>query len=115
MLVFTGNDNIQDAWWPYGNGDMLQRAMLVGYRSGFYTDEELNVALEMATVCAARVLGLAGYGLQVGHRADFMAVPAACAAAAVAGVPAARTLVRAGRVWHPLRDAPAPVGQEHRR
>ncbi|AUL45991.1 cytosine deaminase [Bordetella trematum] len=115
VLVFTGNDNIQDAWWPYGNGDMLQRAMLVGYRSGFYTDEELNVALEMATVCAARVLGLAGYGLQVGHRADFMAVPAACAAAAVAGVPAARTLVRAGRVWHPLRDAPAPVGQEHRR
>lgn len=22
--VFAGNDNIRDAWWPYGNGDMLQ-------------------------------------------------------------------------------------------
>lgn len=97
VTVFTGNDNIQDAWWPYGNGDMLQRAMLVGYRSGFYLDEELAVALDMATEAAARVLGLQGYGLRVGNDANFVAVPAPNAAAAVAAAPAERLVLRRGQ------------------
>lgn len=40
VQMFSGNDNIQDAWWPFGNGYMLQRVMLVAYRSGFRSDEE---------------------------------------------------------------------------
>ncbi|MCL7713623.1 amidohydrolase family protein [Stenotrophomonas mori] len=95
--VFMGNDNIRDAWWPYGNGDMLQRAMLLGYRSGFHADEELQVALEMATHAPARVLGLQGYGLAVGNEASFLVLDAPNAAAAVAGVPCHRRLVRRGR------------------
>ncbi|WP_153140422.1 amidohydrolase family protein [Paraburkholderia agricolaris] len=99
VRVFTGNDNIQDAWWPYGNGDMLQRAMLVGYRSGFYTDEELRVALHMATEAGAAVLEKSGYGLKVGHEATFVVVKAPNAAAAVAAVPADRAIVRSGQFW----------------
>lgn len=99
VRVFTGNDNIQDAWWPYGNGDMLQRAMLVGYRSGFYTDEELGVALHMATEAGAAVLGKSGYGLKVGNEATFVVVKAPNAAAAVAAVPADRAIVRSGQFW----------------
>ena len=34
LTVFAGSDNIRDAWSPYGNGDMLERAMLIGWRSG---------------------------------------------------------------------------------
>lgn len=99
VRVFTGNDNIQDAWWPYGNGDMLQRAMLVGYRSGFYTDEALRVALDMATDSAATVLGISDYGLKAGNAADFVAVNAPNGAAAVATVPGERTIVRRGVLW----------------
>ena len=99
VRVFTGNDNIQDAWWPYGNGDMLQRAMLVGYRSGFYTDEELGVALHMATEAGAAVLGKSGYGLKVGNEATFVVVKAPNAAAAIAAVPAERAIVRSGQFW----------------
>ncbi|WP_236001820.1 amidohydrolase [Paraburkholderia elongata] len=99
VRVFTGNDNIQDAWWPYGNGDMLQRAMLVGYRSGFYTDEALRVALDMATEAGAAVLGKSGYGLKVGNEATFVVVKAPNAAAAVAAAPADRAIVRSGRFW----------------
>ncbi|AOJ66978.1 cytosine deaminase [Burkholderia ubonensis] len=102
--VFAGNDNIRDAWWPYGNGDMLQRAMLVGYRSGFYTDDELGIALDMATHAGARVIGLPDYGLAVGCDATFVAVRAPNAAAAVAGVPAQRWVVRRGE-----SDAGAPL------
>ncbi|MGF6770402.1 cytosine deaminase [Paraburkholderia sp. GAS199] len=99
VQVFTGNDNIQDAWWPYGNGDMLQRAMLIGYRSGFYTDEELRIALNMATQAGAAVLGKTGYGVEVGNEASFVIVKAPNAAAAVAAVPAGRAIVRNGEFW----------------
>lgn len=99
--VFSGNDNIRDAWWPYGNGDMLQRAMLVGYRSGFYTDEDLLVALDMATHAGAQVLGKVDYGLEVGNEATFVVLNAPNGAAAVAGVPARRAIVRRGEFWKP--------------
>lgn len=99
VRVFTGNDNIQDAWWPYGNGDMLQRAMLVGYRSGFYTDEDLNIALHMATDAGAKVMGKQGYGLKVGNEASFIVIKAPNAAAAVAAVPSERRIVRKGVFW----------------
>lgn len=94
--VFAGNDNIRDAWWPYGNGDMLQRANLIGYRSGFYTDDELLVALDMATHAGARVIGKADYGLQPGNEATFVILDAPNGAAAVAGVPGERVVVMRG-------------------
>ena len=31
VRVFGGSDNIRDAWSPFGNGDMLERAMMIGY------------------------------------------------------------------------------------
>lgn len=96
VRVFTGNDNIQDCWWPYGNGDMLQRAMLIGYRSGFYTDDDLLTALHMASHAGAAVLGLDRYGLQVGNEATFVALPVPNGAAAVAAVPSQRALFRKG-------------------
>ena len=99
VRVFSGNDNIQDAWWPYGNGDMLQRAMLLGYRSGFYTDEELLVALEMATEAGAAVIGKRDYGLKPGNEASFVILKAPNAAAAVAAAPAERVIVRRGQFW----------------
>lgn len=98
VRVFTGNDNIRDAWWPYGNGDMLQRAMLIGYRSGFYRDEELAVALAMATGEAARAIGLEPPRLEVGRPASFVALGADTLPAAVAAPPADRVVVLRGRV-----------------
>ncbi len=97
VRVFAGNDNIRDCWWPYGNGDLLQRAMLLGYRSGFYTDADLMLALEMVTTHAAAVIGLPEYGMGEGMPATFVAVRADHGPAAVAGVPAERRVVVGGR------------------
>lgn len=99
VRVFTGNDNVQDTWWPYGNGDMLQRAMLVSYRSGFNTDEELQVALHMATDASAAVIGKSDYGLKAGNEACFVVVKAPNGAAAVAAAPHERIIVRQGQFW----------------
>jgi cytosine deaminase len=72
--------------------------MLVGYRSGFYTDEELRVALHMATDAGAGVLGKTGYGLKAGNEASFVVIKAPNAAAAVASVPHERAIVRRGQL-----------------
>ena len=74
--VFGGSDNIRDAWSPFGNGDMLERAMLIGYRANFRHDHELLLAFEMVTAAPARVLGLKDYGLRVGGPADLVVVEA---------------------------------------
>ena len=62
VTVFAGSDNIRDAWSPYGNGDMLERAMIIGYRQGLLADEDVELAFSLATSAAARVLGLGSGG-----------------------------------------------------
>jgi cytosine deaminase len=97
VVVFAGNDNIRDSWWPYGNGDMLARAMMIGYRSGFYTDEELAVAFDLATTAGATALGLPDYGLRVGCKADFVVLDAAHIPEAVVAMPPNRMVYKDGR------------------
>jgi cytosine deaminase len=96
--VFSGSDNIRDAWSPFGNGDMLERAMLVGYRANFRHDHELRLAYDMVTTAPARVLGLADYGLKVDGPADMVVVGAANIAEAVATRPRRKMVIKAGRV-----------------
>ena len=96
--VFGGSDNIRDAWSPFGNGDMLDRAMQIGYRANFRHDEELAFAFDMVTAAGARVLGLADYGLRVGGRADFVAVEATTLAEAVATRKRRHLVVKSGRI-----------------
>lgn len=94
--VFGGSDNIRDAWSPFGNGDMLERAMLIAYRANFRHDAELGLAFDMVTAAAARVLGVMPYGLAVGGPADFIAVEAG--SVAVATRPRRKLVVKAGRI-----------------
>ena len=98
VTVFGGSDNIRDSWWPYGDGDMLGRAMMIGYRSGFYTDEELSAAFDVVTAAGAKALGLEGYGLAVGAKADFVTLPAEHVPEAVVAVPKGRRVFKAGRL-----------------
>ena len=96
--VFAGSDNIRDSWWPYGDGDMLGRAMMIGYRSGFYTDDELSAAFDVVTAAGAKALGLEGYGIAVGAKADFVTLAAAHVPEAVVAVPKGRRVFKAGRL-----------------
>jgi cytosine/creatinine deaminase len=96
VTVFSGNDNIRDSWWPYGDGDMLNRANMIGYRSGFYTDEELLAAFDVVTEAGAKALRLDGYGLRVGAKADFVTLNAAHVPEAVAGPPSGRSVYKQG-------------------
>jgi len=98
VTVFAGNDNIRDSWWPYGDADMLERAMIVGYRSGFYTDEDLVAAFDLATGAAARAFGLKEHGLEVGRSADFVVVDARHVPEAVVARPPRKACYKRGRL-----------------
>ena len=96
--VFAGNDNIRDTWSPFGSGDMLERAMLLAWRSGYRTDEDLEIALDCASGAGARVLGLEGHGIAVGDRADLFTVEAETPGEAVAQRPRRGVVLKGGRV-----------------
>jgi cytosine/adenosine deaminase-related metal-dependent hydrolase len=98
VRVFAGSDNIRDAWSPYGNGDMLERAMLIGYRQGLLADTDLELAFDLANGAAAEVLGFADHGLRVGAAADLVAIPAGSIAEAVAAHPARTLVMKRGRI-----------------
>jgi cytosine deaminase len=98
VTVFSGSDNIRDSWWPYGDGDMLGRAMMIGYRSGFYTDEELEAAFDVVTAGGAAALGIDDYGMVIGGRADFVTLAAEHVPEAVVAVPKPRRVFKAGHL-----------------
>lgn len=98
VTVFAGSDNIRDAWWPYGDGDMLDRAAVIGYRQGFFTNEDLAHAFAMITDIPARVLGRERYGIAPGRVADLVLLPAGSVAEAVLDHPRRRTVLKRGRI-----------------
>jgi cytosine/adenosine deaminase-related metal-dependent hydrolase len=98
VTVFAGSDNIRDAWSPYGNGDMLERAMLIGYRAGFRADADLRLAFDMANAIAAGVTGCPDHTLGVGAAADLVVLDAPHVPAAVVGRPGGRLVIKRGRM-----------------
>jgi len=75
-----------------------ERAMLTAWRSGFRTDGDLEIALDLASGAGAKALGLEGHGLDVGCAADFFVVDADTPAHAVADRPVRRLVFKRGRL-----------------
>lgn len=74
VTVFSGSDDVQNAWCPFNHADMLERAMLIAYRSNFKTDADLTLAFDLVTKGGATALAIGDYGIQVGAIADFCVV-----------------------------------------
>lgn len=108
VRVFGGSDNIRDTWWPYGTGDMLERATIIGLRAGLMTDAELHTAAALVTDEAAAALGLTDYGLTPGSRADLVAIAASSVPEAVAAHPRRVAVLHDGRLVGPTSDDPYP-------
>ena len=98
VTVFAGSDNIRDAWSPFGNGDMLERAYFVASRFDWSKDEDLVAAFETATANNARALGLRHYGLAPGNDADFVLVDCETLAEAVVSRPRRALVAKRGRI-----------------
>ncbi|GAB2461651.1 amidohydrolase family protein [Comamonas humi] len=98
VRVAGGNDGIRDTWSPYGQPDMLERAMFIGLRNNLRRDDEIEQALHCVTQAGAEVCGFGDYGLAPGCRADLVLLPAQCAAHAVCARPPRSLVVAGGRI-----------------
>lgn len=97
VTIFAGSDNIRDAWSPFGNGDMLERAQIAARQQDLVEDGDLAVALDLVGGASARALRLPSYGVAVGGSADLVLVEAENAAEAVASVPKRRMTYKRGK------------------
>jgi len=98
VTVFAGNDDVRDTWSPYGTGDVLARAALIGWRADYRSDEQVLHAFELVSASAARAFGVEGdYGIRPGARADFFTVQAENTQEALASHPPRGWVFKGGR------------------
>jgi cytosine/adenosine deaminase-related metal-dependent hydrolase len=98
VTMCCGSDGIRDTWGPYGNADMLERAMIVGLRNNLRRDDEVELAFDMVTQGGATAMRLADYGLVPGAWADIVLVDAETPTDAVVSRPPRRLVLKRGEV-----------------
>ena len=67
---------IRDRWYASGSADMLEVAQMGLHVAQMTSQAQMRACFDAVTVNSARILGLEGYGLQVGARADFVLLQA---------------------------------------
>lgn len=104
--ISLGNDNITDHWYPFGTGDMLERANRLAERFRWIDERSLARALGYVT---GGVTPLDETGRRIwpkaGDVADAVFVRAECSAQAVARRSAKQMVMHRGKVaWEVNRD-----------
>lgn len=72
VLVCLGQDDISDAYYPYGRNNMLEVAFLNSHLLWFTTREDMETLYDMVTKNAAQAIGLKDFGLKVGAPANLV-------------------------------------------
>jgi cytosine deaminase len=96
--VALGQDDIEDAYYPFGRHNLLEVAFLAAHLLDMRSARQQEVLVDLVTTSAARVLGLSTYGLRIGGPADFLVHDATRTVDLLARHAAPRAVVRAGRV-----------------
>jgi cytosine deaminase len=101
--VAFGHDCVMDPWYGLGSGDMLEVAHMGLHVAQMTGQAAMHACFLAVTETPARILGLAGYGLEVGCNADFVLLDAGSTVEAIRLRAARRAVVRRGVV---ISEAP---------
>jgi cytosine deaminase len=74
--VCLGQDDISDAYYPFGRNSMLEVAFLAAHLLWMTTRPEMETLYEMVTTRPARAIGLPDHALQVGAPANLVVLEA---------------------------------------
>jgi len=96
--VAFGHDDVMDPWYPMGTHDMLEVAHMGAHALHMTGMDGLRKMFSAVTENGAKVLGLDGYGIAAGCKADFVVLQAADEIDALRLHPARLWVVRRGRV-----------------
>ncbi len=104
--VAFGQDCMMDPWHPLGNADMLEVAAIGLHVGQLSSRAGMAACFEAVTTRAAAVMGLEGYGLREGARADMIVLDAADPIEAIRQRATRLCVIRAGAV---IAETPARV------
>ena len=96
--VAFGHDCVLDPWYSLGSADMLEVAQMGLHVAQMTSAAQIQACFDAVTVNAARVMGLAGYGLDVGCNADFVLLQARSVAEALRLRATRLAVIRRGQV-----------------
>lgn len=96
--VAFGHDCVMDPWYSMGSGDMLEVASM-GLHVGQMTSREaMRYAFDCVTTHPAKIMGLEGYGVDKGCKADFVLLQARDTIEAIRLKAPRLAVVKAGKV-----------------
>jgi len=72
LPVALGQDDIEDAYYPFGRNNMLEVAFLAAHLVGFLSDADQLRLIDMITGAAAQVLGLGDHVIREGAPANLL-------------------------------------------
>src|SRR6187402_2509584 len=96
--VAFGHDCVMDPWYPLGSADMLEVASMGLHVAQMTSQEGMRRCFDAVTSTPASILGLEGYGLAPGCRADLVLLEARDPVEAIRLRATRLAVVRAGRV-----------------
>ena len=114
ITVAFGHDCVMDPWYPLGSADMLEVAAMGLHVAQMTGSEAMRACFDAVTVNAARILGLSGYGVAPGCRADFVLLQARDPVEAIRLRATRLEVFRAGRVIAHTPGAVATLALEGR-
>jgi len=105
--VAFGHDCVLDPWYSMGSADMLEVASMGLHVAQMTSRSAMRQCFEAVTSNAARIVGLEGYGLDVGCKADFVLLQARSPEDAIRLRAARLLVVRRGQVVSRMAPATA--------
>lgn len=98
ITVAFGQDCVNDAFYPFGNADMLEVANISAHTLAMSMPDEIEKVYDMLTVDGAKILRLENYGTDVGCRANLVVIDAEDIRSAIRLQPARLYVIRDGRI-----------------
>lgn len=96
--VSFGQDCVKDTFYPFGQADMLEVALITAHAAHMSLPGEIETVFDMMTYNAAKVLRLDDYGLEPGKRADLVVLDCTSAKDAIRLRPDRLYVIKEGRV-----------------
>jgi cytosine deaminase len=88
--IALGQDDIADAYYPFGRNNMLEVAFLAAHLMWMTTFQDMELLYDLITTRAAQALGIEGFELAEGNRANLV-------------------VLNAGSVWEAIWAHEAPL------
>jgi cytosine deaminase len=98
ILCALGHDCVMDPWYSLGSGDMLEVAHMAIHVGHMISRDAMRYAFEAVTANPARIMGLEGYGLEVGCHGDLVLLQARDPIEAIRLKATRLAVIRRGRV-----------------